>query len=515
VSAGATVAAQYGTGNPLAAYRDTRTMGLSGWWSWLQDPLRDWQSEGRTMAAFAWNLVQTDPHARALLRARLQLTHGAQGLRFRSTYQLDDNASSSVREREIQRRINARLAMTFEGFNLDAGGQLTRVQSEKLLDASKVVAGDGFAVRCWNPDRPEADFATCWRIVDAGRVCNPNGIGDWDPAPRPDIGDAPPVGHVLWQGIEVDPDRRPVALWIEIPDRKGGFGNSEWQRVPYHDKQGRRSVIHRFTPIRPGQLRGFSEFGALFQVCKQLKGTNEAHVIGKRAQASMPIFLRSSDPTITAAFQRAHAVAGPNTPVTPGLMQFIGEDGDVIMSQVSYNGSDYEAHVNVQVRAMAAAWGIPYEVVLAVLGKASLASARAQLDQAERTASEWQDEHIQQVSRAIDGSYLSEEIARRRLTIRSVRKGLAGRYLRPRTFSTDRYKDAQAAGMELGQGRDPAEVFARYYGTDFESEIRGAKQAQELADEIGFPLNYVAAAGNTAPVEVPADEIEPDEEEAA
>ena len=114
--------------HPLSAHRDSRIMGDA--WKWITDPLDDWSRENRSMSALAWALVQTDPYAAAMLQARLIVTHGSNGLRFRSTYREQGDDRDGKSERLMQRQLTELIAESWHSTDLDAGRQLTRDELE-------------------------------------------------------------------------------------------------------------------------------------------------------------------------------------------------------------------------------------------------------------------------------------------------------------------------------------------------------------------------------------------------
>jgi capsid protein len=500
-----------GSSRGLGEYRGSRLNDPTGWsHAWVMDPLKDWQREGRSLAAYARNLVESDPYAQAMLEARLELTHGAQGLRFRSRYQGDDDLAISDAERATQRQIERTIAEPSEGLFLDAGGAMTRAQLERLIDRSKIINGDGFAVRVFLPGRNGAKTATAWRVVDPLRVRNPFQIADWETPGAADVGGRAPASHVIWQGIELDANMVPYALWVEIPNRKGhGHLDSQWLRVPYYSEDGSRNVIHRFDSKQAGQIRGLSDFAGLMVTLKHLKGTSEAHVVAKRSQAAQAMWIRTADPEIAANFARSGAVAGANTPVVPGQERYLGKDGEVIMPGHAYQGSDFREFVETMVRSVASSWGLPWQIVLAQMSQANLASSRAALDQAERKARGWQDAHIAQCTSVIDESILRESMVRGVLSVRGLSDAMRGHYLRPKSWSTDRSKDAAAAINQIKIGRSPDSVFAEIYGEDFEGQVR--RQAENMAFAAAQGVDIHTMIG--VPDASPSDEDDEQEDE--
>ena len=461
--------------------------------SWVLDPLNDWSAEGRNVAAFAMDLVQTDPYAAAMLTARLNLTLGAKGLEFRSLYQADGDPKTDQEEIVEQQRIEDIIADASSGTCLDAGRTMTRKRLESAILSSAIVAGDGFAVRAFKPNRVGCTMATCWRVVHYARVRNPLGCSNYNPilAKNKVKGvDGRPLrtrsNNVIYEGIEITRNgKEPVALWIAMPDgNESFFSATKFMRVPYYAPNGSRNVIHAYEQQYPGQLRGFSAFSPAFMTFKHLKGTTEAHMVGKRALACHPLFLRSRDPEVAARFARMGAVTGPNSATRPGMMTYIGEDGEVISPGYSYQGSDFREYIETVIRPATAMWGLPWQFVLNQLTNANLASSRAALDQTERTSHGWQDDQIGSTTSVLDRSILEEGEARSMLRVPLV-EAMKGYYLRPRRWSTDRKKEADADWLDYDMGKSLSSIFAER-GSDFRREAIRKKSDMEFLERLGM-----------------------------
>src|SRR5437763_1798929 len=78
----------------------------------------------------------------------------ASGLTPRSLYQEDADPTTSDTERAARRAINTSLRKAYTGYRFDAVGQLSRREMSVVMLTSCIVAGDAFAIRLWNPDRP-------------------------------------------------------------------------------------------------------------------------------------------------------------------------------------------------------------------------------------------------------------------------------------------------------------------------------------------------------------------------
>lgn len=434
----------------------------------IDEPAHVLAAERAILAARAQSLVSNGGFPAAMVKARLHGTHGAAGLRLRSLYHLSDEPITSPHERSTRRSIDGWVERCSAEQFLDASGINIRRELEVACDWSAIVLGDGYLVKCWKPNRPgNPPMATCWRQVHPDRVCNPD--------------DRPDDDH-LQQGHEFDQDGHQVAIHVELGSI-GPFGMREkrrWVRIPIWGKDGCRQVIHKRGMPLPGVARGITCFAPFLLLTRQVDGVLAAHVAAKRAQAIHAIICKTDDPELLAAAQDAKSMIAPGIELGPISMLFTSTRNDISFPQHQYQGNDLDAFCKVAWRVQTAAWHLPLEVVLCMQGEASLAASRANLDQYDRTSQGWQFEHENVVSRPIDGSLVREAVARGEIQTKTKdwTRVMAGRYLRPTRYSTDKFKDAQTVKAQIEAGRSKTSAFAEV-GWDYEDEVEQDQRDRE------------------------------------
>jgi lambda family phage portal protein len=92
-----------------------------------------------------------------------------------------------------------------------------------------------------------------------------------------------PSGGAVVHGIELDAWGKPVAYHV-LADPL--VQQSRRMRLPAGE------VLHLFTPLRPGQVRGISQFAAVLPLAHLLHGYREAEVIAARTAASKMAFIK-------------------------------------------------------------------------------------------------------------------------------------------------------------------------------------------------------------------------------
>jgi capsid protein len=482
-----------------AAGTDRLLADWSGWWYRQMDAAEDWDREGMTLAQRAWKLALNDPYATALLACVTGNVLGT-GLRFVSAFQADADPAVTVDELAIRQQITSAVEAHGARGRLDPSCQLSRLAIERQLVVSGFVAGDGFAIRAWKPARPGcADYGTCWRVIDASRVCNPQ--------------NGPNVPGQMVNGIEI---KDGVPYRLHYCDAQ----MQTWSFADWYAADGTRNVIH-YAPDRDraGSMRGFSKFAPILKLATHLSRMAVAHVSGNRVKAAHPMVIQSSDPKKSADAHREQARMGPNSAINDATVLFTSKDSTATFPTYSYNGSDFDAFVRSSLMSFCAAWGYPWQFVLHQLTEGNLASAQAALDQADKTTTVYQDGVIDEISCHLDTSIISEGAARDRFDLPAsvpLDRLLVGTYDRPRKADANRQRTREAAKLAIELGVAPSTALAEM-GYNYADEVRRSKHDADFAAEIlGPPPAQPAPPAPDAPADEPADDqVEDDEDDPA
>lgn len=475
---------------------------LADWTAQLTDANDDWWRDAPTLAARSWHLYDNDPYFHALVETLVGGVFGASGLKFRSLYQEDAKPETSDAERQVRREIDKSMTSACSRKRLDAIGLLSWRDMSAMIYRSALVAGDGFAVRCWKPNRVDAYQATCWRIIDPARVSNPQFGANT---------------ATMFEGFELDADGRPVAIHVQKshPHLQRVAMSFDWQRIPIFAADGSRNVMHRKRVKRPEQIRGLGCAAPVLVYLRMLNQTTEAWVIAKRIQASYALMIKTEDPDKAARADRYGALLTGNAPTKPGMRYYHNHD-EIKPLDFQFQGNDYEQFRNPIIEAVCATECVPFEMVLQRLTKSNLASSRAALLSYYTTCQREQDGHIEDVEQVRVDAVLREEIARGRLVVRSDNRDeiLAGRFLRPPRVWPDPLKEANAVRAWVDLGRSLSGAYAEA-GLDFESEILQRAQDNALLEAQGVIISEETIAERivTDPKEVEAVDNPADDEE--
>jgi len=165
---------------------------------------------------------------------------------------------------------------------------ITRTQNfyglQALAFRAAMESGDVFALTP-NIRRPGAVYGTVVQLLEADRVCNPGLAQDT---------------KEIQSGIERDGYGAPIACHIASDYPVGLMtqrANLTWTRVPFFGgRSGRRSVLHLFDRLRPGQGRGVPYLAPVIEPLKQLDRYADAELQAAVVSGAFAVFVKM-DPT--------------------------------------------------------------------------------------------------------------------------------------------------------------------------------------------------------------------------
>lgn len=469
---------------------------FADWPAVLTDPNDDYWQDGAAIAARSWDLWRNDPYFRALTETMVDLTIGPDGLMPKSQYQEDNAPETTEREQSTRDAIDGSFKRNLARYRLDAGGILTYPEMSEAVFRSCKVAGMGYSVRVWRPNRPDAYQGSCWRVIDPARVSNPQYAAD---TPR------------MFQGHELDADGREVAIHVQKthPNIQRIGPSPEWVRVPIY-KDGMRNVTIRRNGGRTEAIRTLGAGACVLLYLRMLQGTTEAWAIAKRIQASYALMIKTENPTESARADRNGAVLSGNVAIKPGMKYYHNHE-KVEPLNFQFQGNDYEMFRNPIIEAVCAAEGVPYEMVLKRLTKSNLASSRAALMQAYQYGRKEQNRQVMSTEQYWAESVVAEDIARDEIAVNTSNSDdiMRFKWKRPPRPWPDPQREAQAVRAWVDMGHSFTTAYDEV-GKDFEEEVR-----QRARDDRLLKAQKVTITGGTAPVAVvepqPVDDPEDDD----
>jgi lambda family phage portal protein len=170
-------------------------------------------------------------------------------------------------------------------------------------------------------------------------------------------------GGEIIQGVQVDAKGKKVAYWLY--DRHPGDGRmyASSKPVPAED------VIHIYTVDRPGQMRGIPVGVSAMVRLKDFDEYEDAELLKKKIEAAFAVFVQQDKDSTT----KGDLDEFEN--ITPGSI-YKGNPGDTITFPTLPSTSGYDMYSKTILRAIAAGFGVTYEMLTNDLSNVNFSSGR-------------------------------------------------------------------------------------------------------------------------------------------
>lgn len=198
-------------------------------------------------------------------------------------------------------------------------------------------------------------------------------------------------GNALRQGIEFNAIEQKVAYHLqrEHPGELPVMGRiNDIVRVPAAD------VIHVFSPLYPGQIRGVTDFGPVLARMRSFDTYEDGELTRKAVTAQPAGFIKEAPGQTGAPMVPGQRVAsdGSGEYVTsqPGAYIKLNPGEEIINATAAEMGEGYADFMRWVLRAIAAGLGITYEQLTGDLTGVNYSSIRAGLLEFRRAMEQWQ-----------------------------------------------------------------------------------------------------------------------------
>ena len=266
------------------------------------------------------------------------------------------------------------------------------VQKQKLFERSKGIYGEAFAIKSSNPLQDTIPLTI--QIISPLRVSTPpNKEGD------PDIR----------LGIEFDPKTNdPVAYFVQTshPDDSKD-SEFDWERILAE------RMIHSFTPLFPGQIRGVPWLAPAMTDLKDLKDFKEAHILSEQVAACFSAFVESTGNPFDDAVNNTTETTSDGKrleDLEPGIVQYLKPGQTVKFSDPNRPGGTLEPFMDWHLRAVSAAIDFPFELLVKKYEN-SYSGGRLAVIDGRISFQCWQDEVIHDLCDSVGRQLILECVA--------------------------------------------------------------------------------------------------------
>jgi lambda family phage portal protein len=476
---------------------------LSRWYPQAGSPNSDTIFDLPILRARSRDQMRNAPVALGALNTKVSNVVGT-GLTYTPAIDAEFLGLTDEQAEEWQDDVKRRFKAWAESPDCDVARQLDFYGIQELGYRSHLESGDAMVLtpriaRAGKPAR------LALQLIEADRVCNPNGASD---------------SNTVIDGVEIFPptgEMLAVHVAREHPGGLIGKGNT-WDRVPVRGSAtGRRNVLHIFKPLRPGQIRGVPMIAPILEPLKQLGRWSDAELNAAVVSGLMATFITMEPDAFDSLYDEdAQGAIIDSASRWSGEMEsgkainlMPGED--VKSTTPGRPNPAFDPFWQAMVRQIGMALELPYEV-LTMHFQSSYSAARAALLMAWKSFRSSRDLLAKTLCQPVLELWLADEVAEGRINAPGFFKSdivraawCAAIWTGDGPGSIDPAKEVDAAQkrVDLGISTKQAESIA-FDGVDWEQkhEQRVKEINAEKRDGIYVPpAGSPAPAANTPPME--------------
>lgn len=334
------------------------------------------------------------------------------------------------------------------------------------------------------------------QLVPADLIGNPNEISTFDQ---------------YIDGIVVDEFGKPTAYRVFQRERNGAYVNPE--------DVSARAFCHYFDPFRADQYRGVTEFHAVINTARMLKGILDAEQVGVRfaSQQAALVFNERGSASPRQAFSAAPSITLENGQQRKDELSDVGmikyfNTSDKVEVMPSRPSSAFTGFVEHLMDEIAMGLGIPGGVLFGTQGYKG-PNVRAEFAQADRVWDRHRGVLSDKVLDPIKNDVLLIAIAEGEIpappakegetAVQALRRALRGEWRWPARMSIDVGRESTANLNENRQGIKSGQQIAAENGYDYEATLEQlaieAAKVSELAAQYGVPETAIRLTTSSLP----------------
>ena len=334
------------------------------------------------------------------------------------------------------------------------------------------------------------------QLVPADLIGNPNEVSNFEQ---------------YIDGIVVDEFGKPVAYRVFQRDRNGSYINPE--DVPA------RAFCHYFDPFRGDQYRGVTEFHAVINTARMLKGILDAEQVGVRfaSQQAALVFNERSSASPRQAFAPMPSATLENGQQRKDELSDVGmikyfNTSDKVEVMPARPSSAFTGFVEHLMDEIAMGLGVPRGVLFGTQGYKG-PNVRAEFAQADRVWDRHRGVLSDKVLDPIKNDVILIAIATGEIpppplqegetAIDGLRRALRGEWRWPARMSIDVGRESAANLNENRQGIKSGQQIAAENGYDYEATLEQlaieAAKVSELAAQYGVPETAIRLTTSSLP----------------
>lgn len=374
---------------------------------------------------------------------------------------------------------------------------------QKLAYLGTLMNGDAF-VLIQRRELPGQPYKLCLRVIEADRVCSPDGYDRLEPCIV--------YGHCVQrivQGVETDETGTVKAYWIcsghPLAHESTAQAWRQWTRVEAYGREtGRRNVLHIMTRERAGQVRGVPMLAPVLEALKELGRYTDAEVTNAVLSAYFTVFIQSANISdgipigeMLPPEELIDAEDEGTIEMGPGAILKLKPGENVQFADPKHPNSGYDVFTSAMIGQIGAALEIPPEVLNKKF-TTTFSSARAALNEFWRVCEMRREAFVTDFCQPVYEEWMAEAVALGRIHApgffgdAAVRKAYTScTWNGPARTALNPIQEVNAAKMRVEAGfstaqDETAQLTGKDYSRNMRQRVMEAKRKRAV-DEVVNP----------------------------
>jgi lambda family phage portal protein len=342
-----------------------------------------------------------------------------------------------------------------ESVTCDFDGMYTFYGLQKLVMRALVESGECLVIRKYNRGKLQI------QVLESDHIDNNmDGMNE--------------RGRVI-MGIQFDKSGNKIGYWLydHHPGEIMHFGDLPSVYYPIEN------VLHIFEKLRPGQVRGVPFGVSVFLRLKDFDEYEDAQLVRQKIAACFSVFV-----TGDAADYDTQSDVDILERVEPGIIEVLPPGKQITMAAPPGTGTDYGPYTQRVLQAVAAGFGVPYEILTTDLSNVNFSSGRMGFMEFYRSISEWQDNILIPLLCQPVWAWFVEW----QFTLGNIRKLETATWTTPRRSMIDPEKEAKSYVVMIQNGLMSWQEAIRQLGYDPDDVANEFKQDYEMFDKYGMKV---------------------------
>lgn len=415
---------------------------------------------------------------------------------------------------QLQRSIVREFSLWADTRDCDADGMENFYRLQNLAYMGYLMNGDALALLYVNP-REGVPYDLQIRMIEADRICSPYMVDVLTPQTI--------MGYSVYrivQGVETDEAGAVRAFWIRSRHPLSSLTDMQpeldtWTRVEARGREtGRRNALYIMTRERAGQVRGVPMLAPVLESLKQLGRYNEAELTAALVGAMFTMIVEQESPSDARPFGEMlpedMLIDEPDKTsieLGPGAILSLNPGEKANFAKPEHPNTGYASYVEAQLKQIAAAGEVPYEVLMKNF-QSNFSASRGALNEFWRTCDMERDWLAESFCQPIYEEWFAEAVAKGRIqapgffTDPAIRRAYTEcTWCGPARTNLNPVQEVTAAINRVNAGFSTAqEETAQMTGGDYyrniELRLIEAEKKKQV-DDIAGPMQATGSGGGT------------------